>query len=238
MKVSFLDFEHFLVEFETEEELQAEYQNNISAGGLFFQTTSQYPEFTALHLTLKLINGGQVMTPATVVKAMGTGLAVSIETKPELIWSTLTTKEDEASPAASVSEPNVWERIRHLSRTERLLLAPKADRREIQVLLQDQDAQVIFSLLKNPRITAEEVLRIARSSLLTAIAADTIAQTKIWAANPAIRAALVNNPRTPTPLSLKILPTLPEPEIRQIAKATAVSQALRQAALRIVVNRK
>jgi hypothetical protein len=238
MKVSSLSFEHFLVEFETEEELQAEYQKNISAGGLFFQSTSQYPEFTALHLTLKLVNGGQMMIPATVVKAMGTALAVAIETKPELIWSTLTTKADETSPAASVSEPNVWERIRHLSRTERLLLAPKADRIEIQTLLQDHDAQVIFSLLKNPRLTVEDVIRIARSSLLSSMAADTIAKTKIWAANPAIRAALVNNPRTPTPLALKILPTLPEPEIRQIAKATAVSQALRQAALRIVVNRK
>jgi len=238
MKVSFLASEHFLIEFETEAELQAEYQNNISAGGLFFQTTSQYPEFTALHLTLKLTDGGQVMVPATVVKAMGTGLAVALETKPELIWSTLTTKPDEANPPASVSEPNVWERLRHLNRTEKLLLAPKADRREIQSLLQDQDAQVIFSLLKNPRITAEDVLRIARSSRLSAITADTIANTKIWAANSSIRAALVNNPRTPTPLALKILPTLPEPEIRQIAKATAVSQSLRQAALRIVVNRK
>lgn len=238
MKVSLLASEHFLIEFETEAELQAEYQSNITAGGLFFQTTSQYPEFTSLQLTLKLIDGGQVMVPATVVKAMGTGLAVTLETKPELIWSTLTAKPEEASPPASVAETNVWERIRHLNRNEKLMLAPKADRREVQALLQDQDAQVIFSLLKNPRIAVEDVLRIARSPLLSAIAADTIAKTKIWAANASIRAALVNNPRTPTPLALKILPTLAEPDIRQIAKATAVSQSLRQAALRIVVNRK
>lgn len=238
MKVSLLASEHFLLEFETEEELQAEYQTNISAGGLFFQTTSQYPEFTPIHLTLKLTNGGLMMIPATVVNAMGTALAVAIETKPELIWSTLTTKPAEATSAASISDQNVWEKVRRLSRVEKLLLAPKADRGERQVLLQDNDPQVIFSLLKNPRITAEEVLRIARLPLLTAIAADTIAKTAIWAGNSEIRAALVHNPRTPTALALKLLPTLPEPEIRQIAKATAVSQALRQAAIRIVVNRK
>ena len=45
------------------------------------------------------------------------------------------------------------------------------------------------------------------------------------------------NPRTPTPLALKLLPTLPELEIRHIAKSTGVSQALKQAALRIVISR-
>ena len=237
MKVSLLASEHFSLEFDSEEELKTEYQDNISAGGLFFQTTSQYQEFTAIHITLKLVNGGQMMIPATVVKAMGTALAVSIETKPELIWSTLTTKADETNPAASISEQNVWERIRDLPRVQRLLLAPKADRTERQVLLQDNDPQVVFSLLKNPRITAEEVLRIARSPLLSGPAADTIAKTSIWAGNPEVRAALVHNPRTATALALRLLPTLSEPEIRQIAKA-AVSQALRQTAIRILVNRK
>jgi hypothetical protein len=104
-------------------------------------------------------------------------------------------------------------------------------------LIQDNDAQVIFSLLKNPRISTEEVIRIARSPLLSSIAAELISKTTIWASNSEIRAALVHNARTPTPLALKLLPTLPEPDIRQIAKSSAVSQALKQAALRIVINR-
>ncbi|MBI3654408.1 MAG: PilZ domain-containing protein [Acidobacteria bacterium] len=238
MKVSVLAYEHFYLEFESEAELQKEYDHNISAGGLSFHTTMQLPEFSAMQITLKLTNGGELSLAATVVKALPEGLAVAFETKPDLIWATLMTKPDEINTATTSSEINVWERVRHLSRVEKLLLAPKADRSERQVLLQDNDAQVIFSLLKNPRITVEEVLRIARSSLLSAIAAETIAKTTIWAGNSEIRVALVHNPRTPTAIALKLLPTLPEPDIRQIAKATAVSQALRQAALRIIVNRK
>jgi len=134
-------------------------------------------------------------------------------------------------------EQSSWDKIRNLSRIEKLLLAPKADRSERQVLIQDNDAQVVFSLLKNPRLTTEEVVRIARSPLLSSIAADLIAKTTIWASNSEIRAALVHNQRTPTPLAIKLLPTLPEPEIRQIAKSGGVSQALKQAALRIVINR-
>ncbi len=46
-----------------------------------------------------------------------------------------------------------------------------------------------------------------------------------------------NNPRVPTPLALKLLGTPPEPEIRHMAKSTGVSQALKQAAPRIVMSR-
>jgi hypothetical protein len=237
MKVSAISSEHFMLEFESEDELKAEYDNNISAGGLFFQTTSQVPEFTPLQLTLKLDGGGQMTIAATVVRSMGEALAVSIETKAELIWATLTAKPSEDGQSAPRSEVNAWDKVRNLSRVEKLLLAPKADRSERQVLIQDNDAQVIFSLLKNPRISTEEVIRIARSPLLSSIAAELISKTTIWASNSEIRAALVHNARTPTPLALKLLPTLPEPDIRQIAKSSAVSQALKQAALRIVINR-
>lgn len=237
MKVTTLASEHFLIEFESEEELKAEYENNISAGGLFFQTSEILSALTPVQLTLKLSGGGQLLVPAIVVQVMQGALAVSIDTKPDSIWATLTVKASDDKQQASRSELNAWDKVRNLSRVEKLLLAPKADRSERQVLIQDNDAQVIFSLLKNPRITTEEVIRIARSPLLSSIAADLIVKTTIWASNSEIRAALVHNPRTPTPLALKLLPTLPEPEVRQIAKSSAVSQALKQAALRIVVNR-
>ena len=175
--------------------------------------------------------------PATVVRSMGAALAVSLEQPPELIWSTLSAPIPGDNQDASRMEQSSWDKIRNLSRIEKLLLAPKADRSERQVLIQDNDAQVVFSLLKNPRLTTEEVVRIARSPLLSSVAADLIARTTIWASNSEIRAALVHNQRTPTPLAIKLLPTLPEPEIRQIAKSGGVSQALKQAALRIVINR-
>lgn len=237
MKVVETASDHFLLEFENEDELKTEYDNNILAGGLFFQTGIQVPEFTPLQLTLKLTGGGQMTISATVVRVMGTALAVSIEAQPEVIWATLTTKPSEETSGVPRTEINSWDKIRNLSRVEKLLLAPKADRSERQVLMQDNDAQVIFSLLKNPRITTEEVIRIARSPMLSSIAAELITKTNIWASNSEIRAALVYNARTPTPLALKLLPTLPEPDIRQIAKSSAVSQALKQAALRIVINR-
>lgn len=227
----------YLIIFESEEELQVEYANNLSNGGLWIPIKCELQAFSPVHLTIKLAGFNEIDVAATVVQILDGGFAVTLETKPEVLLQTLLTKSDTKNESQPQIEGNNWDRIRTLSRVEKLLLAPKAERSERTILLQDKDAQVLYSLLKNPRITTEEVVRIARSPLLASATADLIAKTTTWASNSEIRSALVHNPRTPTPLALKLLPTLPEPEIRQIAKSSAVSQSLKQAALRMVINR-
>lgn len=236
MQVNRINNEHFVVVFDDDEEFKTEYANNLLAGGLCLPIKCELSPFSLVQLTLKL-GVNQILIDATVVRLMNNAFAVAFDTKPDAIYSALQKSIADDNQPAGHSESNTWDKIRNLSRVEKLLLAPKADRSERMVLLQDNDAQVLYALLKNPRITTEEVIRIARSPLLAAATADLIAKTTVWAANSEVRSALVHNPRTPTPLALKLLPTLPESEIRQIAKATAVSQALRQAALRIVIRR-
>lgn len=243
-----------IVEFENEEELQSEYERNISKGGMSFTTEEAFDEFAQIRLTLKLSGGGKISVPAIVVRLWEGAVAVAIEESPEKILSSLkaapeeTAKPDEVAGIALPDElpdeddspdkeQSAWDRMRSLTRNEKVMLAPKAGRNERAILLQESDMQIIFYLLKNPRIGTEEVARIARSPYISSAIADQIARTTQWASNLEIKVALVNNPRTPTPLALRLLPTLPESEIRQIAKGSAVSQALKQAALRIVINK-
>jgi hypothetical protein len=54
--------------------------------------------------------------------------------------------------------------------------------------------------------------------------------------NLEVRLALIHNPKTPPALSLPILPTLPESEIRTIARS-GTSMALKTAALRRLQGR-
>lgn len=220
-----------VVEFESEAELDAECAGNLAAGGLSIPTGERIPEFTPLTLTLKLAGRGAATVQAVVVRHLPDGLAVAIEGDPTAIAAALRAGGVEREPQSTA------DRIRSLTRNERMLLAPKADRAERAFLVQDSDPQVLYSLLRNPRITIEEVSRIARSPQVTAMTAELILKTAQWSTSLEVRIGLVNNPRTPTQIALKILPTLPEREIRQIAKATAVSQPLRQVALRIVVNK-
>ncbi|MBI4854942.1 MAG: hypothetical protein HY819_24345 [Acidobacteria bacterium] len=229
------------VEFESREELDLEYQKNISSGGLSLPITSSLPLFSSLEVVLKLDGGGQTKIKASVVALLANSLALAIEGDYNNIYSILTTPSQTPNQGFSetviAKDDNAWERVRALSRTEKLLLAPKADRSERAILSQENDPQLILYLLKNPKIGTEEVARIAKSPLINASIAELIIKTSQWANNPEIKIALVNNPRTPTPLSLRILPSLPEPEIRQIAKGNAINQSLKQAALRLIINK-
>ena len=102
------------------------------------------------------------------------------------------------------------------------------------LLVQESDAQVLFALLKNPRLTLDEVVRVAKSSFLSFQMAELILKTSQWIGNLDVRLALVHNPKTPVPFALRLLPTLPDSEVRAIAKGAATSMALKQAALKRV----
>ncbi|MBV8519391.1 MAG: hypothetical protein JO197_18510 [Acidobacteria bacterium] len=114
---------------------------------------------------------------------------------------------------------------------EKLLLAVKADRSERALLLQDNDPRVLLSLLRNPRITVDEVVRAAKSSFLTFQIAEAIMNAAQWMSSLDVRLALIHNPKTPQAFALRILPTLPESEVRAIARG-GTNMALKQAAVR------
>ena len=244
MKVTKESIETFCVEFESEEELRHEFDANLSAGGLLLSSTERPRELSTIQLNLKLSEGCAFATTATVVRLFEGAFAVSIEANPQEILSSLTAspdaapERDEKEEIAGGKQTSVWDRVRALPYAEKVILATKTDRSERAVLIQENDPQILYYLLKNPRVTTEEVLRISRMTSISAMVADQIAKTTQWSSNQEIRSALVNNPRTAPSLALKLLATLSEPEIRQIAKSTAVSQALKQAAVRILMNRR
>ncbi len=225
MKVTRNGTAAFTAEFDSEQELRA----NLVDNALRLTTAETVPLNTALLLTLRGAGGGEAFAKATAVAALPDGIAVVIDGNVEEMMQKLLTK-----PEAEEEKPgNVWDRIRGLSQMEKLLLAVKADRSERALLLQDNDPRVLLSILRNPRITVEEVARLAKSSFLNYQIADVIVKTGQWMASLDVRVGLVNNPKTPPAFALKILPTLPVPELRNIARG-GTSMALKQAALKLL----
>ena len=232
---------HLLVEFASIDELDSEYEANLKARGLGLATAAAFPPLTVIQLTLRLAGHGEVSLPATVVALYPGGLALSLDGDPAQLMTALKKAAPEISVASTTSpaaetpqDANAWDRLRALTHAEKLILAGKADRGERIILAQDGDPQVLLFLLKNPRITQDEVARLARSSSLSFQSADLISKTPQWL-NSDVRIGLVSNPRTPSPIALRILPSLPPNEIKQIARGSAVTPALRQAALKLVM---
>ena len=222
---------HFQRTFESEQELRDEHRSNLSFGALRLATNEKIPLHTSLTLTLRGPWAAEVNVKATVVALLPDGIALTIEGDPDEILARLLVKPVEEAEQPAEKSQNIWDRIRGLSQMEKILLAVKADRTERALLLQDNDPRVLLSILRNPRLTVDEVVRLAKSTFLNYQIADVIMKTAQWMASVDVRIALVHNPKTPQPAALRILPTLPESEVRAIARGGS-NTALKQAALR------
>jgi len=223
----------FTVEWEGLEDLRAEQGANLAAGGLLLRPAPPLAPFTPVALALRIAGGGTVEARAQVVGAPAGALALHLEGDPAALLAQL---EAAAAPASAAEAGPLWERLRALTPPQKILLAPKADRVTRALLVQDSDPQVLFALLKNPRLSIDEVVRIAKSSFLSFQAAELILKTSPWMSNLDVRLALIQNAKTPVPFALRILPTLPDSEVRAIAKGAATSMALRQAAIKRVTG--
>ena len=219
-------------EFASEEELREEHRLNLSQGALRLPTAEKIPLYTTLDVTLRGPFGGETEVRATVVAVLPDGLALAIEGDGDEVLKRLLAQQE----TSEERNQNTWDRIRGLSQMEKLLLAIKADRPERALLLQDNDPRVLLSLLRNPRLTVDEVARLAKSSFLTFQIADVISKTAQWMSSLDVRLGLIHNPKTPPALALRILPSLPEADVRAIARS-GTNMALKQAALRKLQGR-
>lgn len=222
----------FSLEFESEEELRAEERAHLSVGGLFLQPAEPLPPFAKVTVRLRLPGRGETTVAAIVVGSPPGGLALQIEGNAATVVAALLA-EPAAEPKKSEPETaTLWERLRGMTLPQKILLAPKADRVTRGLLIQESDPQVLFALLKNPRLSIDEVVRVAKSSYLSFQAAELILKTSPWVSNLDVRLALVHNPKLPVPFALRLLPTLPDLEVRAIARGAATSMPLKKAALK------
>jgi hypothetical protein len=242
MRCSRVGPSNFTVEFENAEEVLQEYRTNLSLGGLRLETAEKLPLHSILTVTLQGPFGATEALQATVVAPLPGGMALSVgalakDLPDRLLVRGIQDAEEVVDPpigagGAAPWPQNTWDRIRGMGRTAKILLAAKAERTERALLLQDNDPQVLFSLLKNPRITADEVVRIAKSPYLTFQTAELLMKSSLWIANLDVRVALIHNPKTAQTFAMRILATLPESEVKVIARGAATSMALKTAALR------
>jgi hypothetical protein len=258
MKVERTGTAAFTAELESEEELRTEHDTNLSLGALRLPTTEHVPLHTTLLVTLRGPWGGEAHLKATVVATLPDALALAIDGDPADRLSRLGVRpsnfENEQQPEQPGVRPSnfekpleplgvrpsnpeddkhesAWDRMRGLSQMEKILLAVKADRFERALLLQDNDPRVLLSLLRNPRLTVDEVARLAKSSYLTFQIAEVILKAAQWISSLDVRVGLVHNPKTPPAFALRILPSLPDSEVRSIARG-GTNMQLKQAALR------
>jgi hypothetical protein len=126
---------------------------------------------------------------------------------------------------------------RALTLGERKSLARKPTRKAMEKLLADPHPVVIRTLLQNPKVVEDDVVRLAaRRPNDPAVLAE-VAGSPRWAHRVKVRMAIVLNPDTPVAVAIPLLALLVRPELLLVADTGGLAPALRAAAHDLLLRR-
>ncbi len=121
---------------------------------------------------------------------------------------------------------------------DKIKLALTGDKEWRMLLIKDNNKLVSEAVLKNPRITEQEVLLICKSTVKNDEIIRAICTNKDWTKNSQIRKALIENPKTPLHYSLSFLSYLGEKDLSFLAKSKNISSVIATQARRMLFNKK
>jgi hypothetical protein len=113
---------------------------------------------------------------------------------------------------------------------ERRALARGRDRLLLDRLLRDPHPMVIRIVLGNPRITEDDIVRLAARRPTFPDVQSEIARSPRFGTRPRVRLALVQNPFTPPSIGVPLVALLLRSELEQIVGATELAVVVRGAA--------
>ncbi len=124
-------------------------------------------------------------------------------------------------------------RIMTMGMKDRVRLAMKGDREARNILIRDPNRIVAQAVVTNPRITEQEVEKIAAMRTVTEDILRQIASNRQWSRNYSVMHTLARNPRTPMANVLTILSRLQLRDLAALSKNRNVSDAVRRQAMRL-----
>lgn len=142
--------------------------------------------------------------------------------------------DDEEISSERVSMIN---RIMRMGMKDRVKLATKGDREARNILIRDPNRIVCQAVINNPRITDQEVEKIAAMRSIPEDVLRQIAANRNWARNYTTVHNLARNPRTPIANVIGILVRLQLKDLTALTKNRNISDAVRRQALRLVNTR-
>lgn len=121
-------------------------------------------------------------------------------------------------------------RLQRMGVEDKINMALSGNREERMALAQDGNKGIHHYLLKNAKITIDEITFMARLPSLNPDVLDKIADNPGYTQNPSVTKALVFNPRTPIRTALRLLDRLPRNDLNLLSRRTGMNKRLVMAA--------
>lgn len=145
--------------------------------------------------------------------------------------------ETQFEEAATAERVSLIRRIMMMNVKDRMKLGMKGDREARGILIRDANKIVSSAVINNPRITEQEVEKIAAMRTVSDEVLRLIGMNRAWARVYPIIHNLVRNPRTPLPTAVTILPRIQTRDLKNISQNRNVSEAVRRQGQRLLTAR-
>ena len=137
----------------------------------------------------------------------------------------------------SAERVSLIRRIMFMNTKDRMKLAMKGDREARSILVRDSNKVVCSAVVKNPRITEQEIENIAAMRTVADEVLRLIAINRTWARSYPIIHNLARNPRTPIPTVMNILNRIRTKDLQALTQNRNVSETVRRQAQRLQQTR-
>ena len=124
-------------------------------------------------------------------------------------------------------------KIMFMNTKDRMKLAMKGDREARSILIRDSNKVVCSSVVKNPRISEQEIENVASMRTVADEVLRLIAMNRTWARSYPIIHNLARNPRTPVPTVINLLPRIRTKDLQALCQNRNVSEGVRRQAYRL-----
>jgi len=141
--------------------------------------------------------------------------------------------QEEVSGAAHKGKA-LYAQIKDMSVQKKIKLALMGGKAARAALIKDPQQVVHQYVLKNARITADEVSEISKNPASSAEVIRLISVNSQWMGDPGVRWNILRNPKTGTQLAVSLVSKLPASQLSRLARSDSVKGAVSQAAFKLL----
>jgi hypothetical protein len=150
--------------------------------------------------------------------------------------------DEKAAAAAETAEDqtkkqNITQRVMKMSVAEKIKLATLGNKEARTLLLRDSNKLVSMAAATSPRITDGEIHSLANSRTVNSDVLRYIYSNREFTRTYAIKFSLVKNPKVPLPTALKMMYTLQEKDIKELARDRNVPQTIQAQAKAFIMKK-
>lgn len=116
--------------------------------------------------------------------------------------------------------------INTLTVAQRVALAMRGNKEARTILMRDPNRLVATAVIRSPRLTDAEVAGAASNRSVNDEVIRIICNSKEMTRSYGVKVALVNNPKTPVAVAMRILPALRLPDLKNLASSRGIPSGL------------